>query len=65
VVEWTIAEAFHVMNVIERSIADVGCIELTRLGRMGQKSVTLAVTLPVAIFDATIAKINEGMPVAQ
>ena len=60
VVEWTIAEAFHVMTVIEHSIADVGCIELTRLGRMGQKTMTLAVTLPMAIFDATITKISEG-----
>lgn len=60
VVEWTIAEALHVITVIEHSITDVGCIELSRLGRMGQKTVTLAVTLPMAIFDATIAKISEG-----
>jgi len=27
---------------------------------MGQKTVTLAATLPMAIFDATITKISEG-----
>jgi hypothetical protein len=61
VVEWLIHEAFHVMVVVQRSILEVGCIELTRIGRMGQKTVTLAVTLPLSIFDATVTKIHEGL----
>lgn len=37
VVEWLIHEAFHVMVVVQRSIAEVGCIELTRIGRMDRR----------------------------
>lgn len=60
VVEWTHIEAHHVKIGIQHSIANVGCIELTRLGRMGAKTVTIAVTVPVAIFDATIRKVGQG-----
>lgn len=60
VVEWTMPEAYHVMCSIAHSIRNVGCIELTRLGRMGKKTVVLAVSLPTTLFNAAVTKCGEG-----
>ena len=59
VVEWTTEEAYAVKCATERSALDVGCIEMTRLGAMGAKSVVLAVSLPLALFNAAMTRYQD------
>ena len=60
VAEWTILQAHDVNFWISDSTGDTACVELVRLGRMGEASVTVAVTLPVSIFDAAITIYRRG-----
>jgi len=67
VVTWPVIDAFSVISTIENGQGDVACIELTRLGPMGRRSVTVAVSLPKSIFDGIITKCTQdgGRPVAE
>lgn len=55
VVDWTLLQAIDVQHWIRESIGDVARVELMRLGLVGVECVSVAVTLPVSIFDVAIA----------
>lgn len=67
VVTWPVIEAFSVITTIENGQGDVACIELTRLGPMGRRSVTVSVSLPKSIFDAVVTKcaLDANRPVGE
>jgi hypothetical protein len=60
VVEWDFGQASSVAKWIATSCHEVGCIELERIGRIGDVGVSLVVALPVAIFDAAMVQMRHG-----
>lgn len=62
VVEWTMMEAFNIVSDIRFSICEVGCIELVKIQATSPDTIMLAVSLPVAIFNAATAKHLEPGP---
>lgn len=54
VVKWSLADTCHVISTVRDGTGDVAGIKLIRLGSIGSRSATLAVSLPKAIFDAAI-----------
>lgn len=67
VVTWPVIDAFSIITIIGNGEGDVACIELTRLGPMGRRSVTVAVSLPKSMFDGVISKCvqDANRPVAE
>lgn len=62
VVEWTMVQAFHIAGDIRSSVCEVGCIELAKVGATSPDTIKVAVSLPVAIFNAVMAKHLEPGP---
>lgn len=60
VVEWTIADAYLVMEAVRQSVRDAGCVELMRVGGVRSKTVLVAASLPKSLFDAAIMKYRAG-----
>lgn len=60
VAEWTMLQALEIQHWIRESIGDVARIELARLGSVSEDAVTVAVSLPVLIFDAATTAYRSG-----
>lgn len=60
IVEWPYSKARDVKDAIDEARDELACIEMTRLGEMRAKSIVLALSLPISIFDATVASMGSG-----
>lgn len=56
VVEWPISEAYGIMTAVGSSHGLLGAIELTRMSAASAATVTLAVSMPLEVFDDAVAK---------
>lgn len=56
VVDWTMMEAFNIVSDIQSSKGEVGCVRLAKIAAPSPNSVKVAVSLPIAIFNAATWK---------
>lgn len=62
IVEWPLEQALSVMFAVESASDERACIELARLGQVRAKSIVVAISLPLSIFDATVAAMGSETP---
>lgn len=56
VVDWTMMEAFNIVSDIQSSKGEVACVRLVKIARPSPDSVKVAVSLPIAMFNAATWK---------